>query len=71
MKHPNNMSKKELRELVSAMGWDALNLAQHLTSANNWLKEEYKEKAYRQAAKMAYEIVLLSIGDSEPRDNTI
>lgn len=57
-KHPNDMSREELRELVSAMGWLALDLAQHLCYSEG-LKPEYKDEAYKKATGMAYHLVNL------------
>lgn len=55
-KHPNDMTRDELREIVSDMSWMALDLAQHLNFSNEALKEEYREEAYQRAEKMAYEL---------------
>jgi hypothetical protein len=57
MKHPNDMTAEELRELYWAMAWAALDLAQHLHYTTKWLKDEYKEESYKKAVGMAYDLV--------------
>ena len=56
VKHPNDMTKEELRDLVFAMSSMALDLAQHLDWTTNCLRVQYKKDAYRRAIKMAREI---------------
>jgi hypothetical protein len=55
-KHPKDMSREELREVVSAMSWAALDLAQHLNFTNEMLKPEFREEAYKRAERMAGEL---------------
>ncbi len=55
-KHPNDMDREELRKLVSAMSWQALDLAQNLNFIGHMLKEEYKEQAFESAIKQAYNL---------------
>jgi len=55
-RHPNNMSKEELKELVFAMGWAALDLGQHLNFTMEFLDGGNKEKALNKSIMMAYNI---------------
>jgi hypothetical protein len=55
-KHPNDMDREELRELVSAMGMMALDLAQHIAFTNDMLKPELRAEAYKRGEAMAYEL---------------
>jgi len=55
-KHYRNMNAEELRELVFAMGWAALDLAQHLHFTTHCLKPEFQGDAYERACVMAYEL---------------
>jgi len=55
-KHPNNMTKEELRELISDMSWRALDLAQHLDWTIDCLRVQYRRGAYERARSMAHEI---------------
>ena len=68
-KHPNNMSKEELKELVFAMGWAALDLAQHLDFTIKALDGENKEKALYKATKMAYDITEMPYKKLQPKSN--
>jgi len=55
-RHPNNMNKTQLKELVFAMSWAALDLAQHLWFTADFLDNKSKKKAYEKATQMAYDI---------------
>jgi hypothetical protein len=55
-KHPNDMDKEELRELVWQMSSWALDLAQHLDFTLNALKVQYRKEAYERAIQMAWQI---------------
>ena len=66
-KHPNNMSKEELKELVFAMVWAALDLGQHLNFTMKFLDGENKEKALYKAIKMAYEITEMPYKELPPK----
>ncbi len=55
-KHPNDMDREELRDLVRAMSWQALDLAQNLYFIDTGLKEEYSDQAFKSAIKQAYEL---------------
>ena len=68
-KHPNNMSKEELKELVFAMVWAALDLGQHLAFTINFLDGENKEKALKKATKMAYDIIEMPYKELPPKSN--
>ena len=68
-KHPNNVSKEELKELVFAMGWAALDLGQHLDFTMKFLDGENKEKAFYKAIKMAYEITEMPYKELPPKSN--
>ena len=65
-KHPNDMTWQELRDLVSAMSWAALDLSQHLNFTNEMLKEEYKANAYKRAESMAGAICSMPYKDHAP-----
>lgn len=54
-KHPDEMTREELLELVGDMTLLALDLAQHLRYAEG-LKEPYLREAVREACKMAYKL---------------
>ena len=56
MKHPNDMTRDELREVVSAMSWLSLDLAQNLSFIVNMLKREYVADALRGAIQQAYDL---------------
>ena len=56
VKHPNDMTREELRDLVWSMSSMALDLAQHLNWTNDCLKIQYRKEAYKRAEEMAYEI---------------
>lgn len=57
-KHPNDMTREELHDLVWQMSSAALDLAQHLCFVED-LKPEYQENAYKRATEMAYRLVYL------------
>jgi hypothetical protein len=67
-KHPNDMDREELRELVGDMGLMALDLAQHLAFTNDMLRPELRADAYRRAQAMAYE--LSAFPHHGPRDDS-
>lgn len=69
MKHLNDMDREELRDLVSAMSWAALDLKQHLQFTIDMLKDEYKENAYKKACKMAYDICQMPYQEPKPKSN--
>lgn len=61
--HPNDMTREQLREVVFAMGWMALDLAQHLNFANLQFQEggckgpeDDDAESYIAAERMAYAI---------------
>lgn len=56
VKHPNDMNKEELRDLVRTMSSMALDLAQHLCFTNDCLKVQYRKDAYKRAEQMAYQL---------------
>ena len=56
MKHPNDMTRDELREVVSAMAWLSLDLAQNLSFIVHMLKREYVAEALRGAIQQAYDL---------------
>lgn len=56
MKHPNDMTREELRELVGDMAGMALDLAQYLRFTTEALREDLRPAAYKKAIKMAYEL---------------
>jgi hypothetical protein len=62
------MSRQELRDLVSDMGWAALDLAQHLSFTNEMLREEYRGEAYKKAQTMAYALANMPYSETQPRD---
>jgi len=66
MKHPKDMNEGELRELVFAMSQAALDLSQHLNFTNDWLKDEYKQNAYKRAEDMAGAICQMPYRDAKP-----
>ena len=55
VKHPSEMTREELLDLVWQMSSSALDLAQHLESTE-WLKVQYRKKCYERAVKMAWQI---------------
>lgn len=56
-KHPNDMNWQELRDLISAMSWQALDLAQNLHFIDTAMDEGlYKNQAFKSAIKQAYEL---------------
>ncbi|MEW6016440.1 MAG: hypothetical protein AB1760_00035 [Pseudomonadota bacterium] len=63
-KHPNDMNREELRELVSAMGSLALDLAQHLRFSCEVLKPEYQAEAYARATQMAYDLAFYAYNEN-------
>jgi hypothetical protein len=69
-KHPNDMTREELRELVSAMSWAALDLAQHLNFTNDWLKPEFREQAYKRGEQMAYELSHMPYAEDRPEGDS-
>jgi hypothetical protein len=61
--HPNDLSREALRELVGALSWMALDLAQHLNFANLQYQEGGRKgpedddaQGYIAAERMAYAI---------------
>ena len=57
-KHPQDMTREELLNLVFQFSLTALDLAQHLSFSED-LKPEYKDNAYKRATEMAYKLVYL------------
>jgi len=55
VKHYRDMTREELLDLVHSMSWMALNLAQHLESAE-YMKVQYRKNIYHRAIQMAWEI---------------
>jgi hypothetical protein len=55
VKHPSEMTREELLDLVWQMSSSALDLAQHLESTE-WLKVQYRKKCYERAIQMAWQI---------------
>lgn len=64
-KHYREMSAEELRDLVDAMGWMALDLAQDMHSANHMLRRDLRAAAYRRICADLYTLSQTAI---EPRD---
>lgn len=64
LKHPNDMSEQELRQLVFSMGWAALDLAQHLRFCVN-LKPKYRKQADENAIAMAYKLTQMPYYSSD------
>lgn len=56
MKHPLDMNANELREVLSAMAWLCLDLAQHLMFTIYMLKKEYVKDALDAATEMAFQL---------------
>lgn len=67
--HPNNMSRDELRELVGAMSYAALDLGQHLKFTNDALKIQYRKEAFHRATQMAYDISYMPYEDELPKQS--
>ena len=64
-KRYDEMNLEELKELASEMSYYALDLAQHLFFTKEMLAEEYKEKAYDKATKMAYNLAFCIFGGED------
>lgn len=69
-RHPNDMSREELRELVSAMSWAALDLSQHLNFTNACLRDDMRQAAYVRAEQMAGEICNMPYTETPPDDGS-
>jgi hypothetical protein len=54
VKHPDDMTEDELRELVKDMSWEALNIAQDLMFTNELLKPKLKAAEYVRICNQAY-----------------
>jgi len=68
-RHPNNMSKEELRELVFAMEWAIIDLARYLNYTVRFSDGKNKEKALYKAIKMAYDITDMPYKKLPPKSN--
>lgn len=55
-KHFREMKKAELVELVSAMSWMALDLAQDMATANEWLRRDLRAATYRRVCSDLYRL---------------
>lgn len=53
-KHYREMDAEELRELLSGLGWMALDLAQDMHFANNMLRRDLRASAYRRTCGVLY-----------------
>lgn len=69
-KHPRDMTRDELLEIVFGMSWAALDLSQHLRFTNDMLREELRPAAYKRAAQMAGEICQMPYTPHAPRNET-
>lgn len=54
--HCKDMSKEELSDMVGAMGWMALDIAQDLHFASHMLRRDLRASAYRRACAACYEL---------------
>ena len=65
--HCNDMSAEELREIVSAMGWMALDIAQDLSFANRALRRDLRAAAYRAACADCYSLADFAYRPRDPK----
>ena len=76
-KHPNDMSREELREVVSMQGWLCLDLAQHLNFLNLQFQPEGRKgpddddaEGYLAAERMAYAITRFATDGPDALDSS-
>lgn len=55
--------KEELEELVWSISWLALDLAQHLSFATKYIKQEFQPEAYLQAVTLSSELADFPVAD--------